>query len=159
MPAPHVPWRAWVSCPMPGAPTIAVTARRNRATRGSASCCPCLISCYQRQREDSKEKEAGMATTDRLIYTAEDAAHDDSAVVAMVVRLEVEMRGLRARLREVEAAVGQPVRPGQAVATTLPELLTRVRTLERRAGLVPGFAPLLECIPALPSEEPAPTRG
>ena len=100
-----------------------------------------------------------MATADRLIHTADDAAHDDGAVVATVVRLEAEMRSLRARLRELEAAVGQPVRPGQAVATTLPELLTRVRTLERRAGLVPGFAPLLECIPALPSEEPAPARG
>jgi hypothetical protein len=100
-----------------------------------------------------------MATTDRLIHTAEDAAHDDGAVVATVVRLEAEMRGLRARLREVEAAVGQPVRPGQVAAPTMPELLARVRTLERRAGIVPGLAPLPECIPTLPSEEPAPARG
>src|SRR5690242_12015875 len=137
---------------MPGTVIAAVTARRNRATRGSASRCPGLISCYRRQREDSEEKEAGMATTDRLIRAGKDDAPADSAVIMTVTRLEAEVRDLRARLREVEAAIGQPARPGQAAMTTMPELLARVRALERRAGLVPGLAPLPECIPALPSE-------
>ncbi|MGN6561097.1 MAG: hypothetical protein ACTHMU_00405 [Thermomicrobiales bacterium] len=100
-----------------------------------------------------------MATTDRLVHAAEDDTPDENTVAATVARLEAEMRGLRARLREVEAATGRPGRPEQAVAPTMPELLARVRALERRAGIVPGLAPLPECLPALPGEEPPPARG
>ncbi|HEX5501607.1 MAG TPA: hypothetical protein VFW96_03225 [Thermomicrobiales bacterium] len=56
-----------------------------------------------------------------------------------------ELAVLRARLREVESALGLPLRPGQAVPPDLPALRRRVAAIERRVGLVPGLAPLPGC--------------
>ncbi|HET8630932.1 MAG TPA: hypothetical protein VFL91_26220 [Thermomicrobiales bacterium] len=56
-----------------------------------------------------------------------------------------DLAALRARLREVEAVLGLPLRPGQAAPPDLPDLRRRVAALERRAGIVPGLAPLPGC--------------
>ncbi|HEX5503457.1 MAG TPA: hypothetical protein VFW96_12600 [Thermomicrobiales bacterium] len=56
-----------------------------------------------------------------------------------------ELAALRARLREVEAALGLPLRPGQPVQPDVPALRRRVAALERRAGIVPGLVPLPGC--------------
>jgi hypothetical protein len=53
-----------------------------------------------------------------------------------------ELAALRARLREVEATLGLPARPGQPALPPLPALLRRVTALERQVGIVPGLDPL-----------------
>ncbi|HET8629989.1 MAG TPA: hypothetical protein VFL91_21420 [Thermomicrobiales bacterium] len=56
-----------------------------------------------------------------------------------------EVAALRARLREVEALLGLPLRPGRAAPADLPALRQRVAALERRLGIVPGLDPLPGC--------------
>src|SRR3954452_25577091 len=48
-----------------------------------------------------------------------------------------EVAALRVRLRKVEAALGLAGGPGRPAPPSLPMLLRRVATLERRAGIVP----------------------
>jgi hypothetical protein len=56
-----------------------------------------------------------------------------------------EVAALRERLRDVEAALGLPLRPGQSVPPDLPALRRRVAALERHLGIVPGLIPLPGC--------------
>jgi hypothetical protein len=69
-------------------------------------------------------------------------AGDDDPVAALLARQAGEVAALRARLRELEAALDLPARPGRPAPPTLPALLCRVAVLERHAGLVPGLDPL-----------------
>jgi putative transposase len=62
--------------------------------------------------------------------------------VATAAALAAEVRALRARLRVVEAALGAPAPLGHRAPPSLPELARRLAALERRAGVVPGLAPL-----------------
>src|SRR4051812_34399678 len=70
---------------------------------------------------------------------------DDDPARAGPIAQEAELTALRARLREVEAALGLPAREGQPAPPPLPALLRRVAALERRAGIVPGLVPLPGC--------------
>jgi hypothetical protein len=69
-----------------------------------------------------------------------------------------ELAALRARLREVEAALGLPARPGQPVPPPLPALLRRVTTLERQVGIVPGLDPLPALGRTAPRDDSAAAR-
>jgi len=73
-----------------------------------------------------------------------------------------EVAALRARLREVEVALGLPAGPGQAAPPALPALLRRVAALVRQVGLVPGLVPLpgqRPAVPSTPSDGPGRRRG
>ena len=82
-----------------------------------------------------------MNTSDPQARTPQ-PAEDDDPVAALLARQAAEVAALRARLRELEAALGLPARPGRPAPPTLSALLGRVAALERRAGLVPGLDPL-----------------
>jgi hypothetical protein len=82
-------------------------------------------------------------------------AGDSDPATALLARQAAEVAALRARLRELEAALDLPARPGRPAPPTLPALLPRVAALERHAGLVPGLAPLPTSRPAAPAAPPA----
>jgi hypothetical protein len=92
-------------------------------------------------------------TTDRDLPPGADVppTHGPAAGAA----LALELAALRARLREVEAALGLPVRPGQQAPPPLASLVRRVAALERRAGIVPGLVPLPGCGPVAVAEPAA----
>ncbi|HEX5506119.1 MAG TPA: hypothetical protein VFW96_26105 [Thermomicrobiales bacterium] len=79
--------------------------------------------------------------------------HEMERTEAAPPHYAAELAALRARLREVEAALGLPLRPGQPVQPDVPALRRRVAALERRAGIVPGLVPLPGC------DEVAPARA
>jgi hypothetical protein len=64
-----------------------------------------------------------------------------------------ELAALRARLREVEATLGLPARPGYPAPPSLGALLRRVAVLERSAGIIPGLDLLPGCAPVGPLAE------
>jgi hypothetical protein len=88
---------------------------------------------------------------------------DVDAVGVLLMQQAAEVAALRARLRDVEAALDLPARPGRPAPPTLPALRHRVAVLERQAGLVPGLDPLPEDRPAATSTpaaaSPATTRA
>lgn len=72
-----------------------------------------------------------------------------------VDELVVELQALHTRLALVEATLDGATRPGRH-PPSLPELAQRIATLERRAGVVQGLAPLPGLgQPARESPEPA----
>ncbi|HET8626880.1 MAG TPA: hypothetical protein VFL91_05655 [Thermomicrobiales bacterium] len=76
---------------------------------------------------------------------AEEATPHDAESAAGATPSAAEIAVLRARLREVEAALGLPLRPGQPTPPDLPALRRRVAALERHLGIVPGLVPLPGC--------------
>jgi hypothetical protein len=77
---------------------------------------------------------------------AEEATpHDAESTSVAPPPSAAEIAALRARLREVEALLGLPLRPGQPAPPDLPALRRRVAALERHLGLVPGLVPLPGC--------------
>jgi hypothetical protein len=90
--------------------------------------------------------------------TTLDVGDGDAALPAPVPH-EAELAALRARLREVEAALGLPARPGAPAPPALPALLHRVAALERQAGIVPGLVPLPGCGAAAPPDAPDAAAG
>jgi hypothetical protein len=82
-----------------------------------------------------------MNTADQHALTPRPAG-DGDPVATLLGRQAAEVAALRARLRELEAALDLPARPGRPAPPTLSALLYRVTALERRAGLVPGLDPL-----------------
>ena len=73
------------------------------------------------------------------------------AVGVLLLQQAAEVAALRARLREVEAALDLPTRPGRPAPSTLPALLHRVAVLERHAALAPELLPPPEDRPAATS--------
>ncbi|HET8629096.1 MAG TPA: hypothetical protein VFL91_16865 [Thermomicrobiales bacterium] len=93
-----------------------------------------------------------MSTT---VTAAEEATpHESESAAVAPPAYAPELAALRARLREVEVALGLPLRPGQPAPPDLPALRRRVAALERRAGVVPGLVPLPGC-----DEAAAPARA
>ncbi|HET8631362.1 MAG TPA: hypothetical protein VFL91_28405 [Thermomicrobiales bacterium] len=86
-------------------------------------------------------------TRDSTATTAaeEPIPHDAESAGAAPPQYAAELAALRARLREVEALLGLPLRPGQPAPPDVPALRRRVAALERRLGIVPGLAPLPGC--------------
>ncbi|HET8632496.1 MAG TPA: hypothetical protein VFL91_34140 [Thermomicrobiales bacterium] len=86
-------------------------------------------------------------TRDSTATTAaeEPIPHDAESAGAAPPQYAAELAALRARLREVEALLGLPLRPGQRVPPDVTALRRRVAALERRAGVVPGLVPLPGC--------------
>ena len=79
-------------------------------------------------------------------------ADDNDPVAVLLMQQATEVAALRARLRDVEAALDLPARPGRPAPPTLPALRRRVAVLERHLGLTPGLAPL-------PRDRPAATMA
>ncbi|MGN6814198.1 MAG: hypothetical protein ACTHMP_25300 [Thermomicrobiales bacterium] len=69
-------------------------------------------------------------------------AENSDPVATLLAQQSAEVAALRTRLRDLEAALDLPARPGRPAPPTLSALLGRVAALERRAGLVPGLDPL-----------------
>ena len=82
-----------------------------------------------------------METPDLHQRTLSPAA-DNDPVAVLLLQQTAEVAALRARLRDVEAALDLPARPGRPAPPTLPALRGRVAALERHLGLTPGLAPL-----------------
>ncbi|MGN6757462.1 MAG: hypothetical protein ACTHMJ_13855 [Thermomicrobiales bacterium] len=91
-----------------------------------------------------------METPDLYQQTPSPAAGSDPVAV-LLARQAAEVAALRARLRDVEATLDLPARPGRPAPPTLPALRRRVAALERHMGLPPGLAPLPQGRPAATS--------
>ncbi|MGN6675788.1 MAG: hypothetical protein ACTHMA_21055 [Thermomicrobiales bacterium] len=91
-----------------------------------------------------------METPDSLAPSAP-PSEDGDAVGSLLMQQAAEVAALRARLRDVEAALDLPTRPGRPAPSTLPALLHRVAVLERHAALKPGLDPLPQDRPATTS--------
>ncbi|HET8632123.1 MAG TPA: hypothetical protein VFL91_32250 [Thermomicrobiales bacterium] len=85
------------------------------------------------------------APTTRPNATGETTMLEPDSATPTPPAYAAELAALRARLREVEAALGLPLRPGQPPPPDLPALRRRVAALERRLGVVPGLVPLPGC--------------
>ena len=114
-----------------------------------------LVGPHESARSGLSPPQPGQAPADGELWSLEQAPPEDELGQTIAV-LDAQVAALRARLSAVEEVVGLPVQPRRQAPPTLLDLRRRLAALERRAGIVPGLAPLPGLAPADPPGQAPP---